>query len=306
MNHQALKRILPDCMADALDNLDLTKIYEIRIRENAPVFVSCRNTDCYLTEQGLNINAEHAFVISSQQLQTVFMRACEFSVYAFNEQIKSGYITISEGIRIGICGECVTEGQTVTTIKNITSINIRIPNEIKGCADIALQNICVNDKVKNTLVISPPGIGKTTLLRDICRQLSQKYHKNVLIVDERKEFSATNNSTSSLKNCDILSLCSKVFGFSMGVRSMSPDIIVCDELSSAEDFENARRAASCGVNVIASIHAASAEDLLNKAELSSAIKDGIFERFILLSDAKGRGTYEAIYDKEFKLLYAYH
>jgi len=209
------------------------------------------------------------------------------------------------GVRIGICGEAVWEKNCLKTLKNISSLVIRVPREVKGCSLPILNSLFIQN-FQNTLIISPPGAGKTTLIRDIVYQLSQKnYCYNVLIVDERFEIanSFEGNPTLDVGNfCDVLSGVSKNYAFENGIRSLKPDIIVCDEISGERDFNSILVASSCGVNLLASIHAKDLEGLKKKKDFEEIIEKKVFSRFVVLSLKEGPGTIEGVYDENMRLI----
>ncbi|MCL2822115.1 MAG: Flp pilus assembly complex ATPase component TadA [Firmicutes bacterium] len=234
------------------------------------------------------------------QIAQIVLRAAEFSIYAYNNQISSGYITIAGGIRIGIAGEIVYDKDKIKTQKNISSLVIRIPHQIKGCANRVFSRIN-HAKNKNTLVISPPGAGKTTLLRDLARQVADAGH-NTLLVDERSELAACVGGVAQLdigECADIISGAKKDYAFSFGIRSLRPSFIFTDELGGRDDIDAIVQAACSGVSVIASVHADGIEGLKARSEFDKLFLNKIFGTYIVLSLRRGAGTYEKILDENF-------
>ena len=156
--------------------------------------------------------------------------------------------------------------------------------------------------VKNTLIISPPGAGKTTFLRDFIYQLDKRTNKNILVVDERCEIS-TLSSDITFKNVDIYKNCSKEYAFNNGIRSMKPDVIVTDEIDLSRDIECIENAITSGVNVVATIHASSITDLKNKKQFISIIQKHLFDRYVVLGFSNGVGTIEGVYNETFRCIY---
>lgn len=292
-------------MQSALKLTPSDKINEIRLRINRPIVLSINTKNYFLSGKGLCAEANKAIIATREIIDGVFKRTCENSVYAYNDQIKSGYITIKGGARIGITGEVVMEKGFVKTIKNISSLAVRIPHEVKGCA-LSVFDAIFGGGFKNTLIISPPGMGKTTLIRDILLQMSNRnYCYNTLLVDERFEIANCFDGVPTLdvgNFADILSGGNKLFAFENGVRAMKPDIIVTDELVTYKDCEAVAFAVNSGVGVLASVHAKKPSDLESKREFENLIKDKVFERYIVLSASEGAGTVEGIYDKNLRLM----
>jgi stage III sporulation protein AA len=200
----------------------------------------------------------------------------------------------------------VWDGDKIRAVKNFVSLNIRIPHQVFDCSKMGYQYIFDRERnaFNNTLIISPPGAGKTTFLRDITRLLShQRPIINVLLVDERSEIAAVHNSTPQLdvgQNTDIISNSSKAFAFEQGIRAMRPDVIVVDELAGGEDIEAINYALSAGVAVIASIHAKNIYDLCNKKNFDIIVTKKLFDLFMVLSNLHGPGTVQGIFDSDFK------
>lgn len=290
------------------NKLDLSKLYEIRLRRNCPIVINYNGKNVHLLTEGL-FQGEKVYV-NTQIIEKILRRATENSLYAYNNQLKQGYITAKGGVRIGVAGETVpSENLLPVTIKNVNSLNIRIPHEVSGCSKHIFKFIYSLDTgIKNTLIISPPGAGKTTILRDIACKLTTDVNRiyNVLIVDERFEIAACVDGDAKLNvgyNTDIISGSTKKFGFSNGVRVLKPDVIITDELMNEDDSQACINAINSGVKVIASIHAKNHIEVLNKKSFSMLIKDRYFERIIVLSNEKGPGTCEMIYDQELKCIY---
>ena len=222
-----LENILPCDLYEIIrDKLSLEKLCEIRLRINQPITINISGFFSYLSISGMTSKKESAIICTKRHIEEVVYKASDCSLYAINGQIKQGFITIKGGIRIGLSGEIVEEGGVIKTIKNFTSVNIRVPHFVQNCSLNALKFI-TEDGFKNTLIISPPGAGKTTFLRDLAWQFSyQNYGYNLLIIDERNEIAAVTNGVPELDVgafSDVYSNCPKFFGLVQGIRSIRPD-----------------------------------------------------------------------------------
>lgn len=301
-----LQQILPNRFARSLDFLQVDKLNEIRLRVNYPSIVNYGGR-FYLGENGISSNENDALCASLQELNDIIFRACKYSIYAHNDEIKQGFVTLQNGIRIGICGEIVSDNNIIKTIKNFSSLNIRLQREIKNCSTNALPYLHNESGIFNILVIAPPGAGKTTFIRDLSAQFSDKFiAKNLLVVDERNEIGAVVEGKPTLyigAYSDIYSGCSKEFGIINGVRTMAPDVIVLDELANKSDIDALLNVVGCGVKVVATTHSRDFEELQTKPFFEEILKMNIFERFVELSCRKGVGTIEKILDNNKNCLF---
>jgi stage III sporulation protein AA len=283
------------------------EIEEIRLRAGCPVIIKSRGKELYPDANGeLTENIQKAYKIDKAEMDSLIRHICSYSLYAYEDELRQGFITVQGGHRIGIAGQVVC-GETghIKTIKNISYMNIRVSHQIKGDADTVMQYIYKEETVKNTLIISPPGCGKTTLLRDIIRQLSDgnKYHHGmgVAVVDERSEIAGSYMGIPQNDlgiRTDVLDACPKSEGMMMLLRSMAPEVLAVDELGNANDIEALHMAVSCGSSFVATVHGDSLMDVDCRFGKGSIKDSGLFELFILLDKKDGVPAVRHIYEKE--------
>ncbi len=298
-----LKNILPNNIYDILvSKVNFKSINEIRLRADKPIVLIIGSQRIYLGENGVTSNLKFALYASKIMVEDVIFRASECSIYSVNEQLKKGYLVTKGGIRLGIGGDVIEEAGKIKTLTNFNSVNIRLPHEVKNCSLNAFNFLLYNNQVLNSLVISPPGAGKTTFLRDFVCQLSERnFAYNVLILDERGEIDlGTNGCTGNFT--DKISFARKSIGFENGIRALSPNIIVTDELGHKEDVEAVLYAVNSGVSVIASAHSDTIENFIKKPTFDELVKNKVFKRYVLLSQRNGPGTLEGIYDENYSRL----
>lgn len=284
-----------------IKSFSFNDITEIRLRVNAKIIIVIKSKKYFLKDD----RGEYVFA-TKDMLENFIVKCSENSLYAYNENIINGYITLPKGIRVGLCGKVVTDGNKIITIKEFQSVNIRIPHFVKNCS-LPVYDLLVADEVKNTLIISSPGSGKTTFLRDIVFQMAQhNLAQNILIADEREEICSVQQGEAQIDLgdfCDIYSNCNKAFAFKNGIRSMRPDVIVTDELDLDRDLECLVEATNCGVKVMATIHAKNLEQLKMKNGFERVLKEKFFERFVVLSCDNGVGTINQVFDEKLNCIY---
>lgn len=299
-----LENILPDVILKPLNLLKFDDLCEIRLRLYRPTTINYKNTYYFLGTSGL-CNENESIICTKEILQNVISKASNHSVYAVNEEIKDGFISVKNGIRIGICGTVVVQDGKVLTTKNISSINIRIPHQVVGSSYKILKFLFdINGQVQNTLIIGAPGVGKTTILRDLCLQIYKKRRDlNILLLDERMEIAASYEGVPQLNvgnSTDIISAGKKEINIQNGIRSMSPNVIILDEIGSLQDIKAIEYAVNCGVSVIASVHCKDIYEFQKKTDFENLIKSRAFKRIVVLSQNNGKGTIENLYDEYMK------
>ena len=281
---------LPVDYERAIRKIETDKLFEIRLRCGFPVQLNIQGKKAFLTEEGYSLFADNAFCCDKKTISYIIGELTEHSLYAFNDRIRNGYLTTKDAIRVGLAGECVYDNDKLITVKNITSLNIRVPHEIKGCAEKIYPIVLDGNIINNTLIISPPFFGKTTLLKDLARIINEKQKKSILIIDERGEFESVKG-----QYIDKIRYSDKLYALTYGLRSMSPEIVITDELIEKNDWRCAQSAVNSGLNIIASCHARNVSDLQKKEYF---IK-GLFDRYIVLDNKNYFGVVKEVLDGEF-------
>ncbi len=229
--------------------------------------------------------------VSRGDLACVLEKATRASVHTVQQDMAKGFISCGFGLRLGVCGTGIISGGMVTGLRDISSVSIRIPHEVRGCGGEAAQRLYRGQQ--NVLVISPPGGGKTTLLRECIRQLSASGVR-VSVADERGELAAMHRGLAQFDlgpSSDVMSDIPKAEAVMMLLRAMNPQVIVMDEISSPEDCAAALSAVGCGVRVIASAHAASAEELKSRAAYRELIERRAFTAALIIECEGGLRSY---------------
>lgn len=258
---------------------DKNSVTELRIRANAPLCV-VKSGKCFFVTNASRLTDEpfDGHAITKEEVQNTFLGLCRHSVYAYEDQISQGYISLPGGHRAGVCGKSVMS-DGITRLSEIYGICIRIASQRKGCARPLIGKLLSNSGIKSGVIISPPGGGKTTILRDAARCLSE-LGKRVCIVDERGEIAAMRNGAPELDVgfcTDVLDNIPKSIGITMAVRSLSPEIIIFDEISTPEEAAQVVTALNSGVAVLTSIHGENYADAVKRPQLSSLIRAGVLD-----------------------------
>lgn len=286
--------ILPQTLRRSMYNVNLDEAEEIRLIQGKPIFIRYSDADYYITPKGVLSREEKAGIKASKKhIDEMLEKITKSSVYSVKNEIKNGYITIDGGHRVGIAGTAVNDNDGVGFIKNISAMNIRIATEMIGVSDSVIKDV-VDVGIKNTLIISPPGCGKTTLLRDIVRAVSEQGYC-VAVADERCEIAAMHNGESVFElggHTIVLENCPKAYAMTTLLRSMSPDVIITDELGSNEDADAVAKIVNSGVSVIATAHGRDIKQLQCKKAFKRMIE--MFDVIITLSKRDGAGTVERI------------
>ncbi|MBC8015567.1 MAG: stage III sporulation protein AA [Sporomusaceae bacterium] len=302
--------ILPPHLVTMINGVpaeQLACLTEIRLRANRVLLLVLGNVDIMLSPRGkVVIDQNAAYQCSREDINTTLQLISKNSLYAFEQELKMGFLTINGGHRVGLTGQTVVDGGEIKALKNFSSLNIRMAREIKGCGDKVMPYIIAGGKsVLSTLVISAPCCGKTTLLRDLIRQISMGNTEfrglQVGVVDERSEIAACKNGIPTVdlgQRTDVLDGCPKASGMLMLIRSMSPAVVATDELGRAEDVCAVREALHAGVSVLATVHGRDINEVLQRPYVGELIQHKYFDRYVVLSDRPKVGTIEKIIDSK--------
>jgi stage III sporulation protein AA len=299
---------------EAINSQDL-KIEEIRLRAQKPLIINSNNKDYFYNDKTkrLDETLNNAYIVTKEDVDETFQIICKYSIHTFIDDIKKGFITLKGGHRVGIAGKAIVEEGEIKNIKHISSLNIRVCKEVIGCSDKILSHIIKGEtSINNTLIISPPQCGKTTILRDIVRNLSNGNESlgfkgmKVSLIDERNEIAGSYLGIPQMDvgiRTDVIETCPKDVGIMMLLRSMSPNVIVTDEIGSESEVKALYTALNGGVGFITTVHGDNIDDIKNRKELSNLFDKALFTKVIILSNKNGPGTIERIYDLEEKRWY---
>lgn len=235
---------------------------EIRIRAFRPIAFVFPYETFFLTDAG-RLSAFYSMdciSLNDSDVTAVFSKMCNYSVYSYAESISKGFITLENGVRVGVYGTAVSSDEAVSTMRNIRGMNIRIPAVYNGVSE-KISKLFEKGK-KNVLICGPPSSGKTTVLKDLCRYLSDIYLFKLAVIDERGEFEKEYVGY----NADVLSFYPKKAGIEISVRTLSPDFIICDEIGDSQEVEAILDGLNSGVNFVMTIHCKSVKELLYKKQ----------------------------------------
>lgn len=266
---------LPESVAESAE--------EIRLRAGkAPTVV--------VNGQELEIMPEH--LVSQPELQLMLEIATRASAHSYADSIRMGFVTAEGGCRLGLCGTASTEENRISGMRRLSSVCLRIPREKRGCAAAVFPEL-TKGGFKSTLILSPPGGGKTTLLRELIRLLSDS-GRRVCLADERSEVAGTFEGQPCFDvgvHTDVLTGAPKSEGIFLLLRTMAPQIIAFDEITAPADIEAAEAAANCGVQLLATAHGMGPEDILERPLYKRLIERNIFCRAVIIENCGGRRQY---------------
>ncbi|ADY56213.1 stage III sporulation protein AA [Syntrophobotulus glycolicus DSM 8271] len=280
-------------------------VEEIRIRINQPLILRTGKTEYFISPAGEDCHEQESIRITKEDIDTTLEKMTFSSLYAVEEELRQGFLTLPGGHRVGLAGEVLLEKGSVRSLKHISALNIRIAHELEGETKL-LQYLLDQEKdICNTLIISPPRAGKTTVLRMLIKTLSnglpaiQLAGQPVGVVDERGEIAGIWQGIPAFDlgiRTDILDRTPKALGIAMLIRSMSPSVVAVDELGAPEDVRSLEDAVRCGVKIIATAHAGSIEEIRERKQINGLLEQKVFRRIVLLSRRKGPGTLEKVFD----------
>lgn len=300
MKCEELFSIFPGLLLEAVEELALPpgQLQEIRIRANRPLLAVCGNRE-YRSKR----------IIKKEELREILAYLSNYSLYAYEEELSRGFLSLPGGHRVGIAGRTVLQEGRVKTVTEVSSLNLRFAHEVRGCADRLLPYLRAEGRLMSTLIASAPGHGKTTLLRDLIRQISDGYDGypglTVGVVDERSEIAGTfrglpGNDVGT--RTDVLDGCPKAEGMMMLIRSMAPKAVAVDEIGSRGDTEALLSAMNCGCVLFSTVHGSSMEELLGKPVLREMIDLGLFERYVFLDGSRKPGRIRQILGRDGRVL----
>lgn len=286
--------------------LDWEQVYEIRLRANRPLLLVVGGKERMLGERGgWAKNLWEAYVVEEEEIRETLEYVAGYSLYAFEEELRQGFLTVQGGHRVGVAGSVALDGGRIRTISPVTSLNVRLAHQAIGCGDKLMHWLRDERGIHSALIISPPRGGKTTLLRDMIRQISDGEKGvrgyTVGVVDERSELAGCYRGIPQNDlgmRTDVLDACPKAEGMMLLVRSMSPEVVAVDELGNYEDIHAIETVLHSGCRLLATMHGDSLEDILRKPLMERLVEERAFERYFVLKGGEKAGELEGVYDAE--------
>ena len=305
---EELLHIFPLHLRETLQKVTMKEntLEEIRIRIGQPVIFHMENEEWYLKKETgrLERSQVNAYCATKEDIKSMVKFISSYSLYAYEDEMKRGFITMQGGHRIGVAGQVVMDGGKVLSLSNIYFLNIRVAREKRGCAKDIIPYLIHRNNIYNTLFVSPPGIGKTTYLRDAIRILSngsdRLHGMKISIIDERSEIAACRQGIPQNDigiRSDVLDGCLKSFGMLLMLRSMAPQIIAVDEIGSREDCRAMEQAIYSGSRIIGTVHAYDMKELSRKKYLKEMLEQQMFGRIVLFEKAENGRRRFHIYDE---------
>lgn len=292
-------------------NIGLDGLQEIRLRAEKPLLLTVGGREYFVTAAGeFTEESSQGWKVTKKEIAETMEYVANYSLYAYEDEVRQGFLTVSGGHRVGIAGKTVIDRGRVRSIKHISFLNVRVSHEVKGCADVVMPWIVKEDEICHTLVISPPGCGKTTLLRDMIRQISDGgFHcrgRTVGVVDERSEIGGAYLGIPQNDlgiRTDLLDCCPKAEGMMLLIRSMAPKVIAVDEIGGEEDIRAIEAAVNCGCRILATVHGNGMEDIRKKPLLCRLTERKVFDRYVILHNPGEAGTVKQILGGDGRILY---
>ena len=301
MHEEDFMRFLPKQIKAFLirSKIEMTKIQEIKVRTGKPLMVMNDKGEMIVRESSGGI-----YIVTEADLREMLEYISNYSLYAYEDEMRQGFITVEGGHRIGLCGQTIIENGRIKNLRYISSVNVRIAHEVKGCGNGVFPYLVNDGQMFHTLVISPPRCGKTTLIRDLIRLVSDGNRyidgQTVGVVDERSEIGGCYRGVPQNQlgiRTDILDGCPKALGMMMLIRSMGPEVIAVDEIGTTEDVHAVEYAMHCGCKMLATAHGKSLDEIREKPVLGNLVREHRFERYVVLGNKRGAGSVEGIYDE---------
>lgn len=279
------------------EELDFSRLQEIRIRAGQPLLLRYAGQERQLCRSPV-------YIVTAEDVNETVQYAANYSLYAYEQEMRQGYLTIEGGHRIGMAGQVIPDGERIRNLKYISSVNVRVAHEIPGCSDQVFPFLVWRGEILSTLIIAPPGCGKTTLLRDLIRRISNGSKlldgKNVGVVDERSELGGSylgiRQNDLGIRT-DLLDACPKAEGMLMLLRSMGPQVIAVDEIGRVEEVQMLKYAMCCGCRMMATVHGATFHEIRSKPMFDEFFTQKLFRRYVVLKYGEQLGQVEGIYDE---------